>query len=149
PRILANAATLIRRGTYETVIQTPVPYARPGGLPRRHAAERRAVRGGSMSKRTTRALTAQQTLIILKEGSYLHPSGARTLLRDELASACSRSVLYAPGDFRRVFQQRDELLRDRPPTPVAFEVGNETTLHAARRLDEAEPGTRVLALNFA
>jgi uncharacterized protein (TIGR02452 family) len=32
---------------------------------------------------------------------------------------------------------------------MAFEVGNETTLHAARRLAQAEPGGRVLALNFA
>jgi uncharacterized protein (TIGR02452 family) len=102
-----------------------------------------------MSKRTTRALIAQQTLIILKEGFYLHPGGGRIPIRDELDSACARSVLYAPGDFRRVFNQRDELLRDRPPTPAAFEVVNETTLHAARRLHDGEPGTRLLALNFA
>jgi uncharacterized protein (TIGR02452 family) len=102
-----------------------------------------------MSKRTTRAQTAQQTLAILEEGACLHPSGGRIPLRDELASACSCSVLYSPDDFHEVLQQRDQLLRDRPPIPRAFEVVNETTLHAARRLAQGEPGARVLALNFA
>src|SRR5262249_19617379 len=34
-------------------------------------------------------------------------------------------------------------------TPITFEVVNETTLHAARRLLEGDRGARVLALNFA
>src|SRR5438132_14432871 len=102
-----------------------------------------------MSKRTTRAQIAQQTLTILEEGAYLHPSGSFIRLVDELASARSRSVLYAPDDFPAVFRQRDQRLRERPPTPIAFEVVNETTLHAARRFAQGEPGGRVLALNFA
>jgi uncharacterized protein (TIGR02452 family) len=102
-----------------------------------------------MSKRTARAQVAQQTLAILEEGAYLHPSGGRIPLREELASARSRSVLYCPDHFQEVFQQRDQRLRDRPPLPVACEVVNETTLQAARRLAEGEPGARVLALNFA
>jgi uncharacterized protein (TIGR02452 family) len=85
----------------------------------------------------------------MEEGIYLHPNGQRILLRDELASARSRSVLYSPDHFPDVFQQRDQLLQGRAPTPVAFEVVNETTLHAARRLREGEPSARVLALNFA
>jgi uncharacterized protein (TIGR02452 family) len=102
-----------------------------------------------MSKRSTRVQTAQQTVTILNQGAYVHPSGGPVRLGDELAAACSGSVLYCPDDFGSVFRRRDQLLRDRPPFPVAFEVLNETTLHAARRLVEAEPGTRVLALNFA
>jgi uncharacterized protein (TIGR02452 family) len=102
-----------------------------------------------MSKRTTRAQIAQETLTILQQGAYLHPSGQRIALRDELASARSRSVLYAPGHFHDVFQQRNQLLWGRTPASVVFEVANETTLHAARRLREDEPGVRVLALNFA
>src|SRR5205807_2297964 len=101
-----------------------------------------------MTKRTTRAQTAQQTLTILEEGAYLHPSGQRIRLRNDLASARSRSVLYAPDDFSAIFRQRDQRLRERPPTPITFEVVNETTLHAARRLAQGEPGKRVLALNF-
>jgi uncharacterized protein (TIGR02452 family) len=102
-----------------------------------------------MSRRTSRAQVAQETLTILEAGAYLHPSGQRIELGDQLASARSRSVLYAPDDFREALQRRDQLLRARPAASVAFEVANETTLHAARRLIEAEPGARVLALNFA
>jgi len=102
-----------------------------------------------MSKRTTRAQIAQETLTILEEGTYLHPSGKQIPLRDELAFARSRSVLYSPDHFQEVFQKRDQLLQDRSSTTVAFEVVNETTLHAAWRLTEGKPGARVLALNFA
>jgi uncharacterized protein (TIGR02452 family) len=102
-----------------------------------------------MSKRTTRAQVAQETVTILEEGAYLHLSGRRIPLGEELAAARSRSVLYSPDQFRRVFRQRDQLLGGRTGGSVAFEVVNETTLHAARRLLDEEPGARVLALNFA
>jgi uncharacterized protein (TIGR02452 family) len=102
-----------------------------------------------MAKRTTRAQIAQETLTILEEGAYLHPGGGRIALRDDLASARSRSLPYSPEQFANVSEQRDLLLRDRTRAPVTFEVVNETTLHAARRLVEGEPGARVLALNFA
>src|SRR5262249_40620088 len=102
-----------------------------------------------MSKRTTRAQVAQQTLTILEEGAYLLPGGGRVALGGELAAARSRSVLYRPDDFHEVVRRRDQLLRDRPPLSLAFEVVNETTLHAARRFAREEPGARVLALNFA
>jgi uncharacterized protein (TIGR02452 family) len=102
-----------------------------------------------MSKRSTRVQVARETLAILKEGGYTHPSGQRIRLRAEQASACSRSLLYCPDQFSEVFQRCDELLQSRPPTATTFEVVNETTLHAGRRLLEQEPGARVLALNFA
>ncbi|HJT78739.1 MAG TPA: TIGR02452 family protein [Gemmataceae bacterium] len=102
-----------------------------------------------MSTRTKRAQVAQETLTILEDGAYLHPSGRRIAIRDDLASARSRSVLYSPEQFQDVLQRRDQLLRARSPAPVTFEVVNETTLHAARRLVEGELGARVLALNFA
>jgi uncharacterized protein (TIGR02452 family) len=102
-----------------------------------------------MSKRTTRAQIAQETLIILGEGAYRHPGGQRIDFREEQVSAQSRSALYAPDQFKSVFRQRDQLLRDHSKTPGVFEVVNQTTLYAARRLHESEPGARVLALNFA
>jgi uncharacterized protein (TIGR02452 family) len=102
-----------------------------------------------MPKRTARAQIAQETVTILKEGGYLYPSGRRVPLRDELASARSRSVLYAPDHFQDVLQRRDQLLQRRSQASVGFEVRNETTLHGARRLLQGEPGARVLALNFA
>jgi uncharacterized protein (TIGR02452 family) len=102
-----------------------------------------------MSKRTTRAQVAKETLTILEQGVYRHADGQRISLREALASAHSRSVLYSPDDFQKVFQQRDQLLRDRPPRSIAFEVVNETTLHAAQQHLNGDPGARVLALNFA
>lgn len=101
-----------------------------------------------MTKRTTRAQTAQETLAILQDGVYSHPSG-QVVLRDELAAAKSGSTLYAPDHFEGILQQRDELLRQCSARQVEFEVVNATTLHAARQHVEATPGARVLALNFA
>jgi uncharacterized protein (TIGR02452 family) len=102
-----------------------------------------------MSKRTTRAQVAQETLAILAEGAYQLPDGQRIRLHTELTAARSRSILYTPEHFQEVLDQRNQLLRDRLPTPTAFEVVNETTLHAARRLLESDPDARLLALNFA
>jgi uncharacterized protein (TIGR02452 family) len=102
-----------------------------------------------MSKRTTRAQVAHKTLTILKEGEYHHPSGQLISLREALASARCRSVLYSPNDFPKVFAERDQLLRDRSSMLAAFEVANETTLHAALRHLAGDPRARVLALNFA
>src|SRR5579884_3973850 len=102
-----------------------------------------------MSSREKRLQIAQETVTILNEGRYLHPSGTRVTLGEELASARSRSVLYAPEQFPQVFRQREQRLRNHTGVPTTFEVVNETTLHAAQRLVKAEPGTRVLALNFA
>ena len=102
-----------------------------------------------MSKRTTRAQIAQDTLTILEQGSYRVPSGQRIMLREELELARSRSILFSPDQFNDIAQQRDSLLQRRTHASVAFEVANETTLHAARRLLQEEPGARVLALNFA
>jgi uncharacterized protein (TIGR02452 family) len=102
-----------------------------------------------MAKRATRAQTARETLTILETGAYLTPGGTRVDVSADLAAACAQSVLYAPADFHEVYRRRDQLLREqgsRPP--CAFEVVNETTLHAARRL-VGDGSVRVLALNFA
>jgi uncharacterized protein (TIGR02452 family) len=105
--------------------------------------------GAFMSKRTTRAQIAQETLTILASGQYVGPGGETVDLQSDLASAQAGSVLYRPGDFKRVFPRRDEILRERGDAPpTEFQVVNETTLHAARRLLD-EGSTRVLALNFA
>jgi uncharacterized protein (TIGR02452 family) len=105
--------------------------------------------GGDMSKRATRAQVAQETVAILEKGRYPGPAGQPVVLCADLEAARSGSALYQPEDFGEVFRRRDEALRARGDRPaVAFEVVNETTLHAARRLLE-EGAERVLALNFA
>jgi uncharacterized protein (TIGR02452 family) len=102
-----------------------------------------------MAKRSTRARTAEETVGILRGGGYSTPTGCRVDIAGPLASATSRSALYAPDDFKDLFRGRDQVLGDRgPQPPCRFEVVNETTLQAARRL--ARDGERrVLALNFA
>jgi uncharacterized protein (TIGR02452 family) len=102
-----------------------------------------------MSKRTTRAQVARETVAILEQGHYAGPGGQQVRIHEELEAARSGSVLYQPEDFDDVFRRRDDPLRGRGDDPAAeFQVVNETTLHAARRLVEEGP-ERVLALNFA
>jgi uncharacterized protein (TIGR02452 family) len=102
-----------------------------------------------MSKRTTRAQVAQETVAILEKGRYPGPTGQTVVVCADLEAARSGSVLYRPSDFKAIFRRRDETLRARADRQsVDFEVVNETTLHAARRLLE-NGCERVLALNFA
>ena len=103
-----------------------------------------------MANRTRRAQVARETLAILEAGGYTAPSGREVSIRAGLAAARSGSVLYAPARFEEVSRRRDQVLRGldgRPP--AAFEVVNETTLRAARRLLRDGEDARVLALNFA
>lgn len=103
-----------------------------------------------MAKRATRAQVARETLQILEAGHYHSPAEQTVHIEAELESACSRSLLYRPDDFNAVVRRRDELLRERTDRPaIAFEVVNETTLHAAQRLLTGDVVTGVLALNFA
>jgi uncharacterized protein (TIGR02452 family) len=103
-----------------------------------------------MATRTRRAEVARETLTILERGSYLGPTGREVSIRAALDAARSGSVLYTPEGFDDVLRRRDALLRESADdSPVAFEVTNETTLHAARRLLVEDPAVRVLALNFA
>ena len=95
-----------------------------------------------------RARIARETLDILERGSYTNPSGEIVSIADELAKARSASVVYSPQRFAGVLRQRDLLPRERRQL-TTFEVANETTLHAARRLIASDPPVRVLALNFA
>ena len=103
-----------------------------------------------MASRTRRAEVARETLVILERGSYLGPTGPEVSIRAALDAARSGSVLYTPDSFDEVHRRRDAVLRGRADhPPVAFEVANETTLHAARRLLDEGRAERVLALNFA
>lgn len=103
-----------------------------------------------MASRTRRAEVARETLTILERGGYPGSTGQEVSIRAALDAARSGSVLYTPDGFDEVHRQRDALLRGRADhPPVAFEVANETTLQAARRLLGEGGGGRVLALNFA
>jgi uncharacterized protein (TIGR02452 family) len=103
-----------------------------------------------MASREGRAQIARETLAILEQGHYTHSSGQEVSIRADLDSARSRSVHYAPEHFDDVLRRCGEIVQGRAHhAPTAFEVADETTLHAARRLVEEDRGARVLALNFA
>ena len=103
-----------------------------------------------MSKRSTRAAIAQETLSILDRGHYSVPGGRQVSIADELGAARTGSVLYTPDQLEIVVKDVLVTLQHRADsTGTTFEVVNETTLNAARRLLSEEGSGRVLALNFA
>jgi uncharacterized protein (TIGR02452 family) len=89
--------------------------------------------------RSKAAQLGKETVAILHAGHYTLASGARVEIADDLGRAVEGTVSYPPNA--------------RVPRPAAggldtvFEVQNETTLAASRRL--AALGHRVVALNFA
>jgi uncharacterized protein (TIGR02452 family) len=103
-----------------------------------------------MSKRSTRAATAEETVRILERGHYTSPAGKSVRIAAELDASRDGSLLYTPHDLAGVVGESARVLRgSSSPHTTVFEAVNETTLHAARRLLEEENGARVLALNFA
>ena len=103
-----------------------------------------------MASRTKRASIAQETLEILERGFYHDPDGREVSIVEDLDAARSGSTLHTPEDFEDILRRRDRRLRDRPDqVETTFEVVNETTLAAARRLLQDPDCDRVLALNFA
>ena len=86
------------------------------------------------------AALGQEAVLISRTGNYVAPSGRTVDVRAEVEAAVAGTVAYPPNT--------------RVPAPAAaggigttFDVTNETTLAAGRRL--ADAGHRVCALNFA
>ena len=106
-----------------------------------------------MANRNQRAAIAAETLAILERGWYQTAAGERVAIGPRMAAAVERSVHYQPADFVFVLAERDRRIAARtsavPAHPPTFEVVNDTTLAAARRLVETEPGSDPLCLNFA
>lgn len=98
-----------------------------------------------------RARIAEQTVQILEQGGYAAPSGREVDLSSATAYARAKSVLHRPEDFESLFRQRDEILNASryPREGTRFEVTNETTLSAARRLLSDDAVADPLCLNFA
>lgn len=92
-----------------------------------------------LMERTRAAELGRETVVILERGDYQTSSGKVVSIRDALRQAVEQTRTHPP----------DEVL---PPVvagtkPTRFEVVNETTLEAAKRL--LDEGLRPLALNFA
>lgn len=93
--------------------------------------------------RTTRARIAEETIEILEQGIYHHPDKGEIDIGPRLEHAVKNTRLYGPEDLHG----------GKNPSSIAannqtiYQVRNETTLAAARRL--VMEGNKVLALNFA
>lgn len=94
---------------------------------------------GMYMKRSTAAQVGNDTLRILEAGYYTSPEGLRVAVADLVQRAVAGTCSYPPSV---------SLPRVSPGTcATRFEVENESTLAAARRL--AAAGHRPAALNFA
>ncbi len=100
--------------------------------------------------RSKRVKIARETLIIFKNGFYLNKKKKRINIEFELKNAIKNSIHYKPEMFNKVFRKRDKILNQNISSiKTNFEVTNETTLGAARRLINEEKNKNVLCLNFA
>ena len=94
-------------------------------------------------KRSFRAQIAKETLSILEAGTYT-PKGGKPVSIRTAQKACEKgTVLYTPGSLAQLGQAESNGLATR------FEVSNETTLAAARRLTQESGFSKVACLNFA
>ncbi|MGD1848434.1 MAG: TIGR02452 family protein [Salibacteraceae bacterium] len=98
-----------------------------------------------MTSRNQRKQLAEATLQILKNGSFITPSGKQIDISDLQETAVSNTLVYTP-------EASDTLLHNRPSTaldrPAALQFCQKTTLEATQDLMEAGH-TNVLCLNFA
>src|SRR5262245_54595814 len=85
------------------------------------------------------AQLGKETVAILRAGHYTPPTGGRADISDDLRRAVEGTIPYAPDDALPSYFPAGHSTR--------YEVENESTLAAARRL--VRDGGRVVALNFA
>ena len=101
-----------------------------------------------MATRDQRARIAAETVAITHAGTYAAPSGRTVSIHDAVQNACETAALITPGDARSLRSKADRAMSGRT-FRTNFEVRNETTLAAARRLVATYGSDRVAALNFA
>ncbi|MEL6624095.1 MAG: TIGR02452 family protein [Bacteroidota bacterium] len=94
--------------------------------------------------RNQRVASAQDTLNILKQGSYFSPSGVQISLQDSLDQAIAQTELFTP----QVLAEMLDTLPTHPQFIPVYEIRNETTFDAVRRL-EKEGEVVPFVLNFA
>lgn len=97
--------------------------------------------------RNDRVATAQETLQILADGSYLSPSGKTIEIAKEQAFAVQNSIHYKRNAFDPIFAERDKILADSVKKQTKFEVTTETSLEACKRL--LAFNQKIFCLNFA
>jgi uncharacterized protein (TIGR02452 family) len=100
-----------------------------------------------MANRNTRKEIAKETLQILDTGSYVTPAGNQTSIANDIAYATLNSIAYSPNELN-VLTSRDPQWLEQLQFDTTFEVRNETTITAAKRLQD-QGQSNVVCLNFA
>ena len=101
-----------------------------------------------MATRDQRARVAAETVAVAQGGSYLAPSGVVVSIGDAVQLAVRKTEVITPGQARSLRSRAEAVISGRR-FKTGFEVRNETTFSAARRLVERYGPDRVAALNFA
>src|SRR5262245_26768185 len=97
-------------------------------------------------KQSTRIQVAKETLQALQRGFYVNPSGKKTDISAKQRNAVDSTRLFRPGELDDLLQT----LRSANNYDTVYEVTNETSLDAARRLTKAKlESAEVACLNFA
>lgn len=86
---------------------------------------------------------AQETLQIIEKGTYLNNLGETVSIRDETDAAVKNSKLFRTEDFPQNFELKKNAAETR------FEVTDETTLEAAKRICRENADANPFVLNFA
>jgi uncharacterized protein (TIGR02452 family) len=94
-------------------------------------------------KRTNRAELAQETLLLIEKGKYRNNLGETVLIKDETDFAVENSKLFSVEDFP------DEFELKKIEGKTQFEVTDETTLEAAKRICRDNEAENPFVLNFA
>ena len=90
-------------------------------------------------------MIAKQTLDALKKGYFTNPSGKTVSIKKQQTHAESKTILYRPDASEDLLKQLPD---EADNFSTIYEVSNESTFDAARRLEQ-EGARRIFCLNFA
>ena len=96
--------------------------------------------------RSSRKALAEETVAIVRRGSYITPGGRAVDIAAAVRACLDRTRFLPPEQLARL--RSEELDRSAPHADTVIEVANETTLAGVARLLDDDPGP-VAALNFA
>nr|WP_315819122.1 TIGR02452 family protein [Paraflavitalea speifideiaquila] len=94
--------------------------------------------------RNARVAIAEDTLQLIERGFYENTSGHRIEIKSILQAAINNTRLYTPEELTDLL----DIFKNKELLATSYEVTNETTLDAARRLTAAG-ASNVMCLNFA
>ncbi|PHS02694.1 MAG: TIGR02452 family protein [Blastopirellula sp.] len=96
-------------------------------------------------RKSQRLQIGKETIEIVQQGGYELKSGNRVVIKDQVSESIKQTVLYTPEEL----DQLVESIQPQKQVETRFEVQNETTLEAARRMVVDHKQQKVLCLNFA